>query len=142
MSVSSWRWQATLSLLFSEVVRSATLVCLTWLNPRSSIRASICNKSVSNHGCIFLQRRARFLGKYQDLGEILAVTGNHLNVFPPGHFWYKFKLLELKIITEDTHPALGVPAPGEGPRLPHEGVEEYRLPDAHVGGEVDVPVHQ
>ena len=41
MSVSSWRWQATLSLLFSEVVRSATLVCFTWLNPRSSIRASI-----------------------------------------------------------------------------------------------------
>ena len=41
ISVSSWRWQATLSLLFSDTVRSSTLVCFTWLNPRSSIKASI-----------------------------------------------------------------------------------------------------
>ena len=62
----------------------------------------------------------------------------------------KFKLLGFRYLENtmisckntDTHPALGVPAPGEGARLSHEGVEEYRLPDAHVGGEVDVPVHQ
>ena len=44
MSVSSWRWQATFSLCFSETVRSATRVCFTWLRPRSSIKASICNE--------------------------------------------------------------------------------------------------
>ena len=44
MSVSSWRWHATFSLCFSETVRSATRVCFTWLSPRSSIKASICNK--------------------------------------------------------------------------------------------------
>ena len=45
MSVSSWRWQATFSLCFSETVRSATRVCFTWLSPRSSIKASICNEA-------------------------------------------------------------------------------------------------
>ena len=44
MSVSSWRWHATFSLCFSETVRSATRVCFTWLSPRSSIKASICNE--------------------------------------------------------------------------------------------------
>ena len=43
---------------------------------------------------------------------------------------------------EDTDPALGVPAPGEGARLPHEGVEEDGLAHRHVRREVDVPVHQ
>ena len=41
ISVSRRRWHATFNLCFSETVRSATLVCLTWLNPRSSIRAFI-----------------------------------------------------------------------------------------------------
>ena len=41
-----------------------------------------------------------------------------------------------------THPALGVPPPGERPGLPHEGVKEEGLPDGHVQAEVDVLLHQ
>ena len=51
-------------------------------------------------------------------------------------------LAEAEVLYQSVNPALGVPAPCEGAGLPHEGVEEYGLPDAHVRGEVDVSVHQ
>ena len=41
-----------------------------------------------------------------------------------------------------THPALGVPAPGEGSRLPHQAVEQDGLSHAHVRREGGVARHQ
>ena len=37
---------------------------------------------------------------------------------------------------------LGVPAPGEGPGLPHQGVEQDGLPHGHVTREVNVLVNK
>ena len=41
-----------------------------------------------------------------------------------------------------SHPALGVSPPCQSSWFSHQGMEKYCLPHAHVGGEVDVPVHQ
>ena len=47
-----------------------------------------------------------------------------------------------EVFYERVDPALGVPAPGEGARLPEDGVEEQGLPHGHVRAEVDVLLHE
>ena len=47
-------------------------------------------------------------------------------------------LCQSQVFNESVDPSLGVPGPGVGAGLSQEGVEEHRLPDRHIGGEVVV----
>ena len=51
-------------------------------------------------------------------------------------------LAQPQVLDQGVDPALGVPPPGQGPRLPHERVEQDGLPHAHVSCEINVSINQ